>query len=174
MANIKMKECRQCRTQIDNRASNCPACRSKQPDPTKGIVLLILCGIGVVYMMIGGVSNSTSSAPPTPKPIPAKPTAGQEVSEEYVNYVIREREGGWNCKQAVEKSAKYDIKWKSWGYGFDYWNKYARNDGYLRISGDDAEAQNGFGNWVRANYSCTYDPENKTVINVTLDAGKKN
>ena len=100
------------------------------------------------------------------------PTTGAEVPEAYYTYVLATRGGSSNCKRAVEDLAKYDLRWTSWGRGFDYYNKYARADGYFRLTGDDAEAQNGFGGWVRVNYTCTYDPVTQTVKNVTLDNGR--
>ncbi len=77
-------------------------------------------------------------------------------------------------KFAIEESAKYGVRWTNWlGVArFDRWNKYQRNDGLIVLAGDEAEAQNGFGNWLRANYSCTFNADTGKVVNVTLEAGK--
>jgi hypothetical protein len=57
---------------------------------------------------------------------------------------------------------------------FDRWSKLVGNDNTIRIAGDAAEAQNGLGNWVRANYSCTVNIDTKTVMDVTLNDGRLN
>jgi hypothetical protein len=57
---------------------------------------------------------------------------------------------------------------------FDRWSKVVRSDGTIRIAGDQAEAQNGLGNWVRANYSCTVNINTKTVTDAGLGNGRLN
>jgi hypothetical protein len=42
----------------------------------------------------------------------------------------------------------------------------------IPVAGDDAEAQNGFGNWIRVNYSCTVNATSKRIMNATLNNGK--
>jgi hypothetical protein len=129
--------------------------------------------IGLVAVLSGPLkSQSTTPVAAQAAPATAKPMAGQEVSEKYRDHVFIEGHAGWKCKKAIENAAKYDVRWTSWFSDFSRWNKYARADGYIRFSGDDAEAQNGFGNWVRANYSCLFDPATSTVISVSIEPGK--
>ena len=44
--------------------------------------------------------------------------------------------------------------------------------GTMTIWGDDAEAQNGFGVWLKVNYSCEVDLTSKKIVNVTMDQGR--
>ena len=44
--------------------------------------------------------------------------------------------------------------------------------GTMIIWGDDAEAQNGFGVWLKVNYSCEVDLTSKKIVNVTMEQGR--
>ena len=57
---------------------------------------------------------------------------------------------------------------------FDRWSGRVRSDNTIGIAGDDAEAQNGMGNWVRVNYSCIVNIDTKTVTNASLNNGRLN
>ena len=61
----KTKECRKCFTQIDERASICPNCRSKQPAPPrgmKGLVFFLVGGMSLAFWMASGGSNTTTKS----------------------------------------------------------------------------------------------------------------
>jgi hypothetical protein len=113
--------------------------------------------------------------PPTPKP-------GEEVSEEFFNYIHSET--AFRCQQAVKRLVKYDIRSPGimWGtnsgdslmflLSMSRWSKYVASDNTIFLRGDKAEAQNAFGNWIRANYSCTIDLASKAVKDATLNEGR--
>jgi hypothetical protein len=190
----KTKECRSCRTQIDARAMYCPHCRQKQPDPTKGIALVVLACIGVGFCTLNSGTKPTTSATPIPvqspsataakaepPPPPPTPDPVQEVTEEYFRHLNHD-DVHFECDQAIKRLVKYDIRSPGVLYGtntgmwaflrFDRWSKRVANDNTIKIYGDEAEAQNGFGNWVRINYSCTIDLGTKKVLRATLDNGR--
>jgi hypothetical protein len=128
------------------------------------MVCLLVVEVAVIEM---GDANK-----PPPPPV-VTPAAGEKVSEAYYQNVVRDALSP--CSRAIEKSAKYDLRWSSSFLvmlRFSHYSTYRQRDGTLILSGDDAEAQNGFGNWVRIHYSCSFDPETKTVSNVTMDSGK--
>jgi hypothetical protein len=186
----RMKICRPCRTEIDARASICPACRTKQPNPAKGIALLIIAGIVVIgSIATRNPSPETATAASAPQPVaekkeppppPPTPAIGENVSEPYFDYI--EREVGFDCAQQIKQLVKYDIRSPGvlWGTNsgiwallrFSRWSSRVASDGTIRLSGDEAEAQNGFGNWMRVNYSCTVEVATKTIKRVTLNPGR--
>ena len=57
---------------------------------------------------------------------------------------------------------------------FTRWSKSVANDGTITMRGDQAEAQNGLGNWMRVTYSCTVNIDTKTVTDASLDNGRLN
>lgn len=176
------KTCRACRTLIDARASICPACRTKQPNSIKGFLLLIAAGV-IAY---GALSPKTQSSGTSSQPAaerkepPPTPAIGEDVSEAYFDYI--KREVSFDCGQQIKQLVKYDIRSPGalWGtHSGDWallrltrWSSRVASDGTIRLHGDDAEAQNGFGNWMRVNYSCTVEVATKTIKGVTLDSGR--
>jgi hypothetical protein len=75
------------------------------------------------------------------------------------------------CERSVKNAAQYDLRWTTWGLVFSH-SRRNGIDPTIKLIGDMAEAQNGFGNWVRVNYTCTFDLNTKTVINVTMERGR--
>jgi hypothetical protein len=80
----------------------------------------------------------------------------------------------YTCGTAVEKSAKYDLRWKlsSPSKRFPYTMGGRDMVNRITLVGDEAEAQNGFGGWVRVNYSCTFDWQSDKVVATTIEAGR--
>jgi hypothetical protein len=144
--------------------------------------LLFLVG---VLALIAMVTPSTSASElqrvaeqkETPPPTPA---IGEDVSEEYFKYILREVH--FDCQEQIKRLVKYDIRAPGvlWGTNqgdsvflrFTRWSARVASDGTIRLYGDNAEAQNGFGNWVRINYSCTVNVATKSVRRATLDQGR--
>jgi hypothetical protein len=139
------------------------------------VVCLLIVGIGIIAGLKSKPQDVTPvaahAAPAVAKAGPAKPLPGQEVSEQYFQYV-KNGDAGWKCNIAIKNAAQYDLRWTNWGADFSRWNKYARPDGYIQLVGDLAEAQNGFGNWVRVNYSCLFDPDRGVVISASIERGR--
>ena len=60
-----MKQCKFCRTEIDDKAKVCPQCGRKQPSKVKKIVLIVLiafCAFIVIAAITGG--NESTGNPP--------------------------------------------------------------------------------------------------------------
>jgi hypothetical protein len=146
-------------------------------------VLFAIIMLVLFMAWIGSTTHPTSQSaavaetkPPvtvaeTKKALPV-PAFGEHNSEEYFNQVYAD--AAWPCKTAIENSAKFDLRWtQSWiARYFNRWNSVAREDGHLILVGDTAEAQNGFGGWVRVHYRCEFDPASKKVINASFEPGK--
>jgi hypothetical protein len=133
-----------------------------------------ICGVwGATFIAIAYVlAASAHSDDPNDKLTKLIP--GEEVSEKYINYVLFDRDGRAKCKSAIEDAAQYDLRWPGgWLTSvLTRWNATAREDGYIRFSGDNAEAQNLVGLWVRVTYHCLFDPDSRTVIGVSLERTK--
>jgi hypothetical protein len=86
------------------------------------------------------------------------------------------------CGRKIRNQVKYDIRSPGTFYGtntgdwailrFSQWSVKVSKAGTITIWGDDAEAQNGFGNWLRVNYSCEVDLASKKIVNATIDMGR--
>lgn len=78
------------------------------------------------------------------------------------------------CKPVIESMAKYDYDWTD-GITAPFFKKLAWHDkkkGYITYFGDEVKMQNGFGNFMRQRYACIFDATSKSVIDVTLEAGR--
>ena len=60
-------------------------------------------------------------------------------------------------KPGVERNMPHGFRWE-----------------IAQVHGDQAEAQNGLGNWMRVTYSCTVNIDTKTVTDASLDNGRLN
>lgn len=78
------------------------------------------------------------------------------------------------CKPIIQKMAKYDYEWTD-GITSPVFTRLAWTD-KKKVSvtyfGDEIKMQNGFGNFLRHRYACKYDPSKKSVLDVTLEAGR--
>ena len=105
---------------------------------------------------------------------------GADISEDLFKAV--DRAVGFDCARQIKNQVKYDIRSPGVLYGtnsgdwailrFDRWSAKPTKDGTIRIRGDNAEAQNGFGNWLRVNYSCEVDLASKKIVGTTIDMGR--
>jgi hypothetical protein len=158
-----------------------------------GIPVAIVIGLGILSGGGSPPSPSPSAAPApavdapkteTEKPEPARPAPGQEVSEEYFKWI--EGKMGFECQQQIKRLVRNDMRSPGLFSGtnsmdsvffvlqFNRWSKRVANDGTIKMRGDQAEAQNGLGNWMRANYSCTVNIDTKTVTDASIDNGRLN
>jgi hypothetical protein len=118
------------------------------------------------------------------KPEPDRPTAGQEVSEEYFKWISTKM--SWDCQEQIKRLVRHDMRTPGVFSGtnsmdsmffllrYDRWSKYVAADGTIKMRGDKAEAQNGLGNWMRVSYTCTVDINGKTVTDASLNDGRLN
>jgi hypothetical protein len=82
----------------------------------------------------------------------------------------------------IKNLVTYDIRSPGTFYGtnsgnsallrFTRWQVRVSQTGTITIRGDDAEAQNGFGTWLKVNYSCEVDLASKKIVNVSIDPGR--
>ena len=102
------------------------------------------------------------------------------ISEDLFRAV--KTEAGYECGRRIRNLVKYDIRSPGVLYGtntgdsallrFTQWGVKVSKTGTMIIWGDDAEAQNGFGVWLKVNYSCEVDLTSKKIVNVTMDQGR--
>jgi hypothetical protein len=102
------------------------------------------------------------------------------ISEDLFKAV--ENEVGSACGRKIKNLVTYDIRSPGTFYGtnsgnsallrFTRWQVRVSQTGTITIRGDDAEAQNGFGTWLKVNYSCEVDLASKKIVNVSIDPGR--
>jgi hypothetical protein len=160
-----------------------------------------VAALGVIVLGLYVLSNRNNPAPdvgdaaPTraaadsskteqEKPEPTRPAAGQEVSQEYFDWISRKM--SFECQQQIKRVVRNDMRTPGVFSGknsmdsvffllrFDRWSQRVASDGTIRMRGDQAEAQNGLGNWMRVTYSCTVNIGTKTVTDASLDNGRFN
>jgi hypothetical protein len=131
-----------------------------------GLIILIVIVVAVIKSgdktadqsapsAVSSASTTTTEKPkPKEKEIIPSPGAGEEITPTYYKQV--HDDALWVCMKPT----------------FDRWNKHQRQDGHILLYGDEAEAQNGFGNWVRVNYRCEFDPAAKKVLDAQLSQGR--
>ena len=150
-----------------------------------GIIVLLGIGYAVTHNTDDkNVANAsdTTAAKAEEKPEPTRPAVGQEVSEEYFDWINSKMQ--FECQQRIKQIVHYDMRTPGIFSGtnstdsvffllrFSRWSKFVADDNTIRIRGDEAEAQNGFGAWMRVNYSCTVNINTKTMVDVSLNDGR--
>jgi hypothetical protein len=118
--------------------------------------------------------------PPPPPPPPPRPGPGEEVTPEFFNWIRREMVAV-DCGMEIKKLATYDFRSAGvfWGHNTGDWalvrfNRYSKqvsSRGTMLLAGDEGEAQNALGNWLRVGYTCEIDLTDMAVKHVTLSPG---
>ncbi len=128
-----------------------------------------------------GLQRLLKDSPQPPEP-PPTPKVGENVSQEFFRYI--EPKMAHACGKEIYHLIKYEIRspgifWgKNSGQNAAFLLNYSRisrrvaEDGTIRLLGDEAEAQNGLGNWARISYSCTVDVATNSVRSATITNGK--
>jgi hypothetical protein len=130
-------------------------------------------------------STPKSEAKPKDKdeePPPPTPQIGERVTTEFFDYVRKKR--GFDCQQAIKRHAEYGIRSPGALYGtnsgdsvffhlrFSRKSRTVDGDGNMDLAGDEAEAQNGIGNWVGVKYICTVNVRTLEVRDTMLTRGR--
>ena len=137
---------------------------------------LIWVGIAVVVLAIIGSFSGDDDAPKETKVAVEKTTAKVEKKQPEKKkpeipcdtdlncWNKKWRVDAWTyCAAEVERYPKYDYKWTN-GWLEPRFSKYGWRDkskGILTYWGDKVQFQNGFGAWVRMQYSCDFNPHTK-------------
>jgi hypothetical protein len=151
--------------------------------------------IVIVGMMTSNKETTTTAAsapaatapvaaaePPKKKEPPPTPRSGEQVSSDFFDYIHAET--SYDCVQAIKRFVKYDIRSPGalWGKNtgdsmlfllrMSRVSKKVAADNTIMLAGDEAEAQNGFGNWVRVSYTCTINLADKSVKRASIENGR--
>lgn len=83
------------------------------------------------------------------------------------------RDANKACAPQIEQWAQYDFTWETTHPEARYTRAIMHNNGkQVSYLGDAIKFQNGFGNWVRASYSCTFEVATKAVVKLTVSEGR--
>ena len=149
-------------------------------------LVLVVAAIGMIALHQASKSPDTSTAT-TPASAQAptwdqsdagdsgvgKRTATPPVTPAQSRFDEHRSDAAVKCQPKIEKEA-YDFRWDGGGwFGGVYFTGWReRSDGKIDYAGDNLELQNGFGNWIRHTYSCTYDPSTSQITNVLVWRGR--
>jgi hypothetical protein len=106
-----------------------------------------------VLFVAAALASAVAAEPEVPFPGP-----GEEVTDKFATKLQNNVTG--QCQFAVKESAN-NLRW-TYGWltlAFPRVDKRVAPDNTVTLYGDEAEAQNRLGNWVRVNYSCTVSLE---------------
>lgn len=125
-----------------------------------------LLAIGATVVAFILVVNVGTSDPPNP----AAAAQEEKVKSDDDKFF----HAAFACGKAVEDSVKYDLRWRVSSPSKRFPKYMGERDmiNQIIIVGDEAEAQNGLGNWVRVNYMCTFNWKADKVLATRLDAGR--
>ena len=117
-----------------------------------------------------------------PPPPPPTPKRGEAVSKEFFEWFSAQM--AYDCNQAIKRQVRYNIRSPGllWGENtadsaffllrMSRYSKQVAPDNTIMLVGDEAEAQNGFGNWLRITYVCKVDVSTNTVKHATFSSGR--
>lgn len=177
-------KCKSCQGDVDSIAKACAHCGAAEPGKGKSSPVEMAVGLLVLFLMFWGAL--------TLKDIAAEWWNKKESIENAEEArLVAERESAckadlqcWGdknsvaselaCGQAVEKLAKYSVRWTTGAlhskFGSFKWKDKGRS--VLTYVGDKVEFQNGFGAYQAMVYTCDYDPVNKRVLGVWANPGR--
>lgn len=103
--------------------------------------------------------------------LPEEPSPGERCRANLKCWAESVRSYAYvDCAAIIEKRAKYESRWETGWFEskFDHYGWANERLGTVVYYGDKISMQNGFGAWQKMKYACTYDPEQKTVLNVEI------
>lgn len=127
---------------------------------------LAVAGLGAIVLVIGALASGPT-AEEEATAAAEKDAACRADLECFgrVHATYAER----RCRKAVEKQALYAVEW----VGDDpVFSRLRRDGAALTYIGDNVRFQNGLGAMQHHIFFCTYDPDSRTVLNVTLEPGR--
>ena len=128
---------------------------------------LLVIGIAVLGKVTGAPTTGNIPKATQVADIPA-PCAFDDVQCAGKKFYFEANDA---CTAAVEQQASYQMRWTSnwldrkfpqYTWGGDATHKT------ITYGGDRAQFQNGFGAWKTVTYFCTYSPEMKSIVDVTI------
>jgi hypothetical protein len=171
---MALKACKECKKEVSSSAKTCPHCGVSNPavssaDTIKGLIAVALIG-WAIYAYFG----SSTSKPDEVATAPAKPSDAECMKDIQCWMERKLPEASYPCEKAVEKLAKYSVKWtdSTFEFKFDHMRWADQAKGQIIYIGDKVQFQNGFGAYQNSVYECTYDPVSKSVLDVQVRPGK--
>lgn len=125
-------------------------------------------------------SRSPTALPSAPLPRAPRPTSAPTLSPDMkclrdANCISKRSDwaidGKTACTWAVERLARYDMRWTDGFLGDKFPNVHVNPPEYktFLFSGESAQFQNGFGAWQNVFYACEYDPINDKVVDAAVE-----
>jgi hypothetical protein len=169
MALIK---CRECGTEISNKAAACVKCGAPLKVKGKTGCLPVLAGLLVLGFVIGVISNHSPSHSDKSEP----KTEAEACKKDDLQCLGDKGIVGASvyCKNQIERMATHSVRWTDGTFEMKF-SRFRWGDktvGEITYIGDKAEFQNGFGAYTPITYECDMAADNKTVLDVRVREGR--
>jgi DNA-directed RNA polymerase subunit RPC12/RpoP len=167
--------CPECGKEISDKASACPHCghpivaaTGKKSYRTLGgcaIFLILIFGLFIMGLISATVRSNIESAQPTC----ISDWRGCSDNADLIKRYNGIGDARFSCKKAAENSAKYGSpQWPFLSFGTFYDGDRYVKTGLAVLLEEKAQFSNGFGAMVHSAVTCTYDLNQKKVINVSI------
>ncbi|WP_146186239.1 zinc ribbon domain-containing protein [Limnohabitans sp. WS1] len=149
--------CRVCKKEVSKTAPTCPHCGESKPGEQKATVKDGLVGLAMVIAAVVGLSQcmgGDDKAAKVDQPPKLDDAACAKDLQCFGEKALIHNTA--QCKQAVEKLAKHDVKWTDTLLDSKF-SRYRWRNQDKRIAtliGDKAQFQNGFGAYTKIIYEC--------------------
>lgn len=163
---MAMIACKECRTQISNKAKACPQCGAPVPKKSNNLVSAIVVLIAVLFIarcVSSGIDNRIA-APPRLDDAACMKSLKCWADRHQIN-------ASGPCTRAIEAKLRFDHEWTS-GPIFQRFPNVAWKDpenGVFTLFGSALRAQNAFGAMQNADYACVYDPIRAVVVTAVVE-----
>ncbi len=181
---MAMTKCKECKAEVSKKAKKCPQCGVDNPGVTAkdylvgGVALVII--VSALMVFFSDEEPAEETAAQSPEMTDQERADADKAEMEACRKDLQcWGEQHWSaatnrCEREIERLAQYEVKWTD-SYPDVKLSRRGWLDeqaGTLSYYGDRAQFSNGYGAFENYVYRCDYDPSNKSVINVELEAGR--
>ena len=163
-------KCRKCDHEITDPQHKCPNCGEKTPVISMGAQIFgAVFAIGVIAFLFWPESEAEKKEEADKRAAYLAECRKDSVCWGKEHRIAAEA----RCREPIEALAQYQVRWKDEPNGmFKKVSWLNQQQGSLKYIGDGAQFQNGFGAWSNYSYSCDYNPDTMTVLNIDVQKGR--
>lgn len=129
----------------------------------KGPLLAAGATVAVIVALITIGGNRVSNDPPAP--------AAKDCGTDFRCLADKHSNDAHEaCRKPIENKSRYDFKWDSTANMF--LSRRQGENGTIIYIGDEVKFQNAAGAFLPTSSWCTYDPQQRKVLNVIVESGR--
>lgn len=158
-----MKYCLNCKQALLSNEKHCTYCGQAKPPPMWQLLFLgFIFAAGIFSWIYTALTDGKSAAE-----VAAECRKSLQCTYNHSVYSARTA-----CKEAIERHARFDVKWTDTNSPFTEAKWINSNKRIIGLVGDKVRFQNGFGAWQAINYECVWDAEADKLVTVNLAEGR--